>query len=110
LWSDGRWLATFGWLALAGWLSCNVAGYLHRILPFIVWHNRYWGKAKELIRTPFQDMVSQKLSRRGFYVYNAGVAMVAASLWGAPLAEAGLVLLAVGAWTLVFNLGRVYVR
>ena len=115
LWGNGRWLTTLGWLALAGWLSCNVVGYLHRILPFVAWHNRYWGKEKELIRTRFQDMVDQRLGRMGFYVYNAGVVLVAAGLWAAQpvrewLVAVGILFVALGSWVLVFNLGRVYVR
>lgn len=110
LWSDGRWLITFGWLGLAGWMGNSVAGYLHRILPFLAWHSRYWGASKEEIRTRFQDMVDQRLGRIGFYVHNSGVALIIAGIWGLPLFAVGVVLLAVGTWILAFNLVRVYFR
>ncbi len=110
LWSDGRWLTTFAWIALAGWISNSVAGYLHRILPFLAWHTRYWGAAKEEIRTAFQDMVDQRLGRWGFYLHNAGVAVALAGVWGLPLLWLGLALWGLGTWVLCFNLARVYVR
>src|SRR5690606_37422671 len=37
-------LVLLGFLAAAGWLSNTILGYLHRILPFFVWHNKYWGR------------------------------------------------------------------
>lgn len=110
LWVDGRWLTTFGWIGLAGWITNSVAGYLHRILPFLAWHTRYWGAGKEEIRTRFQDMVDQRLGRVGFYLYNGGLGVALAGIWGLPSFWLGLVLLGVGTWILTFNLARVYVR
>src|SRR5690606_15385933 len=110
LWAMGRWLITLGWFVGAGWISNSVAGYLHRIFPFLAWHSRYWGVSPDKIRTSFQEMVSQKLGRQSFYLYNLGVGVMAAAIWGVPLLYLGVGLLAVGTWLLVFNLGRVYVR
>src|SRR5690606_13349708 len=41
---EPSWISTLGVVIAAGWLSNTVLGYLHRILPFFVWHNRYWGR------------------------------------------------------------------
>lgn len=110
LFADQRWIATFGWLAAAGWLANTVAAYLHRILPFLLWHHRYWGKPKEEIKTPFAAMVDPKLGRAGFAVYNAGVLLVAAGFWAPAMVSAGVAAVALGTWMLVFNLGRAYLR
>ncbi len=110
LWGNAGWIRAFAWLIAAGWLSNAVIGYLHRILPFLAWHTRYWGKPKEDVRTRFQDMVGKRLGKNGLYIYNAGVIGVTIG-FGAPAAvlAAGAVM-AVGAWVLVFNLGRAFFR
>jgi len=110
LWSRAAWIRAFAWLITAGWLSNAITGYLHRILPFVAWHNRYWGKPKEEIRTRFQDMVSQRLGKWGVYIYNAGVIAVLASFESAATLAFASGLLAAGSWILVYNLARVFFR
>lgn len=106
-----RW-SLWGWLAAAGWLSNSIAAYLHRILPFLLWHGRYWGKPKEAIKTGFPRMVDQRVGRIGLWVYNGGVAGVALGMWLGiqPLLAAGIAIYAAGTWTIAFNLGRAYWR
>lgn len=102
----------FGWFAAAGWLANSVVAYLHRILPFLLWHHRYWGKAKEEVRTSFPRMVDKERARLGFWLYNAGVLAVGAGLWihsGALLIPA-ILLFAAGSWLLAANLALAYVR
>ncbi len=51
---SATWMTALGFLAAAGWLSGTILGYLHRILPFIVWHNRYWGRGHVPGVPPFE--------------------------------------------------------
>lgn len=106
-----RW-SLFGWFAAAGWLSNSIVAYLHRILPFLLWHGRYWGKPKEEIKTGFPRMVDQRLGRIGLWVYNGGVVGVGLGLWlrHDPLLAASILVYAAGTWALVFNLARAYWR
>ena len=102
----------FGWLAAAGWLANSVMAYLHRILPFLLWHHRYWGKPKEEVRTSFPRMVDKDRARLGFWLYNAGVVAVAAGILlrsGALLLPANI-LFAAGSWLLLANLVAAYFR
>src|SRR5690606_5846831 len=110
LWSSLSWIRAFAWLIAAGWLSNAIAAYLHRILPFVVWHNRYWGAPKEAIRTRFPDMVSQRLGRRGFYLYNAGVIAVLAGFADPSALVLAAGLLTAGTWMLSLNLLRTFFR
>lgn len=110
LWGNAGWLRAFAWLIASGWLSNAVIGYLHRILPFVAWHNRYWGKAKEEVRTRFQDMVSQRLGKWGLYIYNAGVVGALIGFDSRPGILAASAAMAAGAWMLTFNLGRALFR
>lgn len=110
LFGDWRIVAAFGWLTAAGWVSNAVAAYLHRILPFLLWHHRYWGKGKDEIKTPFQHMISQKAGRLGFYIYNTGVLLVAAGFALPATLGLGIAILAAGTLLLVGNLAASYWR
>lgn len=102
----------FGWFAAAGWLANSVMAYLHRILPFLLWHHRYWGKPKEEVRTSFPRMVDKHRARLALWIYNAGVLGVGGGLLlhsGALLLPATL-LFAAGSWLLVANLAPAYFR
>lgn len=102
----------FGWFAAAGWLANSVLAYLHRILPFLLWHHRYWGKPKEEVRTSFPRMVDKGLARLGFWIYNGGVVAVGIGLLlsSDTLLLPAALLFAAGTWLLAFNLGRAYLR
>ena len=106
-----RW-TLFGWFAAAGWLSNSIVAYLHRILPFLIWHSRYWGKPKEEIKTGFPRMVDQSLGRVALWVYNAGAAGAGLGLWfrADAVLVPSVIAYAAGTWILVFNLGRAYFR
>lgn len=62
-----------GVLGIGGWLSNTILGYLHRILPFFVWHNKYWGRATEPGVPSFREMVVEGPAWLGLAVYNAGI-------------------------------------
>src|SRR5690606_9304268 len=104
--SDPKRMRAVSWLSPAGLLSNTIGAYLHRILPFLLWHHRNWGKPKEEIKTPFIQMVEKLPGRLGFAAYNAGVIGVAAGIFAQALLGPALIALALGAWTLTFNLGR----
>lgn len=98
------WLTALGFLAAAGWLSSTILGYLHRILPFIVWHNRYWGRGREPGVPAFRDMIHQPLAWAAFAVYHAGVVGTALALVTAWPAGPFLALLGLGAALAAGNL------
>lgn len=102
----------FGWFAAAGWLANSVLAYLHRILPFLLWHHRYWGKPKDQVRTSFPRMVDKEQARLGFWIYNAGVAAVGAGLLlrSDVLLVPAVLLFAAGSWLLLINLVQAYFR
>lgn len=98
------WLMALGFLSAAGWLSSTILGYLHRILPFIVWHNRYWGRGREPGVPAFRHMIHQPLAWVALAVYNAGVAGVTLALVTALPVAPFLVLLGIGAALAAANL------
>lgn len=105
-----RLITALGFLAAAGWLSNTILGYLHRILPFIVWHNRYWGRARDPGVPAFRHMVHPSLAWAACAVYNAGVVGGVAALLSAWPARPFLVLLGAGAALAALNLLRTLVK
>lgn len=72
------------WIGVAGvggWLSNAILGYLYRILPFYVWHNKYWGRTAEPGVPAFRDMIAEGPAWLGFVLYNAGVLGLLIGLW-----------------------------
>ncbi|HEY8496916.1 MAG TPA: hypothetical protein VIK98_07805 [Limnochordales bacterium] len=103
-------LTALAFLAAAGWLSNTILGYLHRILPFVVWHNRYWGRAREPGVPAFRHMVHQPLAWAACAVYNAGVVGSVVALLSAWPAGPFLVLLGAGAAAAALNLIRTLLK
>lgn len=99
-------LTALGFLVAAGWLSSTILGYLHRILPFVAWHNRYWGRAREPGVPAFRRMVHQPAAWAGFAVYQAGVVGVTAALATALPVVPFLAVLGLGAGLAGLNLVR----
>src|SRR5690606_26236937 len=99
-----------GFLAAAGWLTNTIFGYLHRIWPFIVWHNKYWGRGREPGVPAFRIMVNGRIAWIGLVIYNAGVIGVLLSLVTAVPTKGALALLMAGGIIISGNLLRVLTR
>lgn len=63
----------YSYLAFMGWISFYIIGQLHKIIPFLVWLNKYSEKVG-LQKVPLmKEMVNEKLEKLEFYVMNIGV-------------------------------------
>lgn len=99
-----------GVIAIGGWLSNTILGYLHRILAFFVWHNKYWGRGREPGVPAFRDMVNEQLAWLGLVVYNGGVFAVILSLCAGLSIRWALLMWTVGALCIAGNLVRTLLR
>lgn len=99
-----------GFLVAGGWLTNTVLGYLHRIWPFIVWHNKYWGRGREPGVPAFRVMVNGRVAWIGLAVYNAGVLGVLLSLVSPLPVKGALALVVIGGIIAAGNLLRVITR
>lgn len=70
---SGRYISWLGVAGLFGWLSSAILGYLHRILPFFVWHNKYWHRTGEPGVPSFRHMVHEGVAWLGLALYHAGL-------------------------------------
>lgn len=108
--NSGRLVSWLGLAGLFGWLSSAILGYLHRILPFFVWHNKYWNRVGEPGVPAFRHMVNEGVAWLGLALYNAGVIglLVLVPFGFAVRGYAALV--AMGALVVTGNLMRTFLR
>lgn len=106
----GRFPLLAGLAFFPGWVTNTILGYLYRILPFLVWHNKYWGRARELAATPFPQMVDQRLARAGLVLYNAGLGLLLLSFGGGFDSRPAIMVYGAGVAVSGFNLLRTFFR
>lgn len=99
-----------GVLLGGGWLTNTILGYLHRILAFFVWHNKYWGRGREPGVPAFREMVHSHLASTGLVIFNAGVLGFVASLYFNIETLWSIALWALGALVIAVNLARTMLR
>lgn len=108
--ANGRFVAWLGLAGLFGWLSCAILGYLHRILPFFVWHNKYWHRTDEPGVPSFRHMVHEGAAWLGLALYNAGlIGLLAVAPFGFNVTGYA-VLMSLGALVATGNLLRTLMR
>lgn len=74
-------LLTFSWLIFAGYLTFIITGHLYKIIPFLVWYERfspYVGKRKVPM---LADLIPEKSSNFQFQLTSIGVIVVAIGLY-----------------------------
>lgn len=106
----GAHFIALGTLLGAGWLSNTILGYLHRILAFFVWHNKYWGRGREPGVPAFRHMVNSRPAFLGLLLFNTGVVGMIVTLYCNVSVLWAIVPLAVGALVIVANLIRTMLR
>lgn len=73
-------LLTFSWLIFAGYISFIITGHLYKIIPFLVWYERFSpfvGKRKVPMLV---DLIPKKSSDFQFLLCSVGVSIVAIGL------------------------------
>lgn len=74
-------LLTFSWLIFAGYITFVITGHLYKIIPFLVWYERFSpfvGKRKVPM---LADLIPQKSSNFQFLLTSLGVIIVAIGLY-----------------------------
>ena len=110
-------LAALGLAAFVGWLGQSMIGYLYKIVPFLIWHDRY-GPLVGRERVPLmRELVHERWAWASFWLINVGLVgaiLSALLMWVLPLRlasgllGAGLVLAAANVVGVVRHLDRRY--
>jgi len=104
----GPWLA-LGYIVAIGWIGQTLSGYLHKIMPFLVWNARYGSRVGREKVPLMRDMLNLPLARTSCYALNIGILAEAVALGIAnPLAVTiGAIPVAVGLIGVAANLVNV---
>ncbi|GAX88973.1 hypothetical protein [Effusibacillus lacus] len=106
-----RLITALGLAFFLGWLSQTIMGYLYKIVPFLIWNERYADKVGRQPVPMLKDMVNEKITGVVAVLYNAGLATALAGI-GMGVAAAvygGFGLLAVAVAVFVSQMVKVIV-
>jgi hypothetical protein len=104
----------YGFLGLFGVITLSILGFLHKIVPFLVWYRVYSPRVGKYRIPAMGDLYSERLLMIGFWVYVTALALVsvgaaarstASVRWGAVTLLAAL---AVFGWNLVVMLRHLW--
>jgi hypothetical protein len=80
------WLAA-AYLLLVGWIGQTILGNLQKIVPFLVWNQRYARRVGRTKTPLLRDLIHLPTARLAFWLLNAGILAEAAALaFASPLA------------------------
>lgn len=75
------WLA-FGLAALPGWLGQSTIGYLYKIVPFLIWSERYGPLVGKQHVPLMREMLHERWAWVSWWLFNLSLpAMIVATLW-----------------------------
>lgn len=87
------------YLGLMGWISTMIVGMMYKIVPFLVWYNKYAPLAGKQKVPLLKEMFPERVATVGYYLYTAGVVFTALGLvfgwaWAPWLAAAAALVFA----------------
>ena len=96
-----RWDLVFGWLAIWGWAGMIVHGMLTRIIPFLVWLDRFASRVGEIPVPSVKKLLPDQRTRVGFALHLGTLVMGVVAIgggWDWLSRLTGLALMATAAW------------
>ena len=108
-WQKPGVFAALALLIFVGWLGQSIAGYLYKIVPFLIWHEHYGPQVGHKKVPLMRDMISQPLALLSFWLINLGLLATALLLvtgWTLP-AQVASGFLGMGLLLAAANSGRV---
>jgi hypothetical protein len=102
----------YGWLAFVGFTGFIIVGQTYKILPFLVWFNKYSDKVGQAHVPMLKDMFDERLAKIEFWLMLAGflIAAVALPTTNTSLFRIGAAVLATSAAVLVWNVTTIFRR
>jgi hypothetical protein len=102
-------VVALGLMLLVGALGQSIAGYLYKIVPFLIWHTRYAPRIGKVEVPLMRDLISPRLATASFWLINLAlpVAACAAALSWVALLQFACAALGVGLLLAAINTVRV---
>lgn len=79
-WGDTRLVTALGLAALVGWLGQNTLGYLYKIVPFLVWQDRFGARVGRERVPLMRDLVRASWAWASFWTLNGALVGVILAL------------------------------
>jgi hypothetical protein len=100
----------YAFLGLIGWISLMIVGMSYRVVPLLVWLDRYMPFLHDQQVPKVSELASERWQRWSFALLVTGVLLSSGSLAieSAPGLRAGLILLVLGVLLFAANMLRVY--
>ncbi|MCG3118010.1 MAG: hypothetical protein ALAOOOJD_00143 [bacterium] len=100
----------YGWLAFVGFAGFIIVGQTYKILPFLVWFNKYSDKVGQAKVPMLKDMFDERLAKIEFGLMLAGflIAAVALPLVNTALFRLGAIVLAGSAAIFAWNVIMIF--
>lgn len=100
----------YGITALLGFMSSLIMGEMYKILPFLVWYNKYAAKAGLEPVPTLGEMVHGRLAQWTFLAFCAGIAGMVAGVMMAsqPVFGAGAAVMFLASLAFAYNIARVF--
>jgi len=80
-WGQPRVLVALALFALVGWVGQSTIGYLYKIVPFLIWHERYGPHVGREHVPLMREMISQRWAVISWWLINSGILGAALSAW-----------------------------
>lgn len=81
-WGQPRVLVALALFALVGWVGQSTIGYLYKIVPFLIWHERYGPRVGREHVPLMREMISQRWAVISWWLINSGILGTALLAWG----------------------------
>lgn len=89
-WGQPRILVVLALFALVGWVGQSTIGYLYKIVPFLIWHERYGPLVGRAHVPLMRELISQRQAVISWWLINSGILGTALSVWGGWILPAQL--------------------
>lgn len=113
-WHQPALLVALALAALVGWLGQSIIGYLYKIVPFLIWHDRYGPLVGHQKVPLMREMVHERWARTSWWLINGGLVAVIGSVLLSPwlwVVQAACLVLACGLLLATLNVfGVVFYR
>ena len=80
-WGQPRVLVALALFALVGWVGQSTIGYLYKIVPFLIWHERYGPLVGREHVPLMREMISQRWAAVSWWLINIGLLGAVLSAW-----------------------------
>ncbi len=96
----------FGFILFFGFFTFFIVGHIYKILPFLVWYQRYSPLVGKIKVPMLNDMIKEKAADIQFWITLTGLLLVAIAIYFkiTYLFQVGTIIMAIGTLLVIYNI------